>query len=68
MNYLLALLTLVWSGVTLRYDVNEVLRCSYDYTDPNERRWCIVGSHYRQLWLECEFPDTECPQNCPPQN
>ena len=62
---LFAIITLVLSALALRYDVNEVLKCSYEYTDPNERRWCIVGAHYRQLWLEAEFPDSECPQNCP---
>ena len=62
---LFAMITLVLSALALRYDVNEVLKCSYEYTDPNERRWCIVGAHYRQLWLEAEFPDSECPQSCP---
>ena len=62
---LFATITLALSALALRYDVNEVLKCSYEYTDPNERRWCIVGAHYRQLWLEAEFPDSECPQNCP---
>ena len=59
MNYLLALLTLVWSGVTLRYDVNEILRCNIEYTDSNVRRWCIIAKHYEQMWLSCEFPDED---------
>ena len=56
MNYLLTLLTLVGSVFGLRYDVNEILRCNIEYTDPNERRWCIIAKHYEQMWLACEFP------------
>ena len=57
--HLLTLLTLVWSGVALRYDVNEILRCNIEYTDPNERRWCIIAKHYEQMWLSCEFPNED---------
>lgn len=53
------ILTLIWSGVALRYDVNEVLRCNIEYTDFNERRWCIETNHYRQMWLQCEFGDAD---------
>ena len=59
MNYLLALLTLVCSVFGLRYDVNEILRCHIEYTNPNDLRFCVIAKHYEQLWLSYEFPDED---------
>ena len=52
------LMTLLTMGYSLSYDVNEILKCSYLYENP-DRRWCIISKHYEQMWLSCEFPHEE---------
>ena len=59
MNYLLTLLTLVGSVLGYKYDVNEIYKCNIEYKNDNRRPLCVMMAHYRELWLQCEWPDED---------